>query len=454
MGEEKNGVPNGDMAPQEESSKVLLNEGADGAKGEEPVIAHTKVAIPNNEEEFRGLTKAELMQFAKDPFWVRLRIFLMILFWASWVLMLALAVWFVIRAPGCAPPPTISWMEESAMLEIDVNTMVPSDAVSLVSSLGVSSFYIPALISDHDYYKLNPNYVAEKVLAMLEAFSIGETHGVTDFVSSPVKSYHAWAVNTSYSNFVNLNDLTLNYYEPELDAELQKVLVFWKDTYNITGFTVAESEIDNNPQLLNLTRSLNEALGDQDIVVGEGMIEVASAVSDLNIPGSFQEFLESNVDSWRYYKFEPVLENHRTASPGQMPGVTLSLMLVPGTPILQIPGNNVENFTKTIGSVVQECSELRHKDAFKFGDIYFVNSTENIVAFTRTLKGTPGYAVASNLGAESVLLDFTVFEHVPSSGTLVYNMTGPGLEDNMKVDLSQVILESHGGVVIQFVTQH
>lgn len=29
MGEEKNGVPNGEMPPQEESSKILLNEGAE-----------------------------------------------------------------------------------------------------------------------------------------------------------------------------------------------------------------------------------------------------------------------------------------------------------------------------------------------------------------------------------------------------------------------------------------
>ncbi|XP_047739141.1 4F2 cell-surface antigen heavy chain isoform X2 [Hyalella azteca] len=462
MGEEKDGVPNGEMAPQEESSKVLLNEGADGAKAEVQA-ADIKVDIAT-EDEFRGLTKSELMKYAKDPFWVRLRIILMFLFWAAWVAMLVLAIWIIVKAPACEPPPTITWMQESAMVEVNPSAMDPQDSVNLVKALGLSSFYIPALISGHDFYKLNPAYVAEQVTSLLQvhdeqvtsllqALTGAGVHGVTDFVPSPVLPYNSWVVNTSYAHLFNLPALTLNYDEEDLSPELQKVLIFWKNEYNITGFTVPADETEKQPELHNLTTSLNHDLADQDIVVGEGMVDVSDAVSNLNLPGSFQQFLKLNSDSWPYYKFMPVVADHRTASPAQMPAVTMALMLSPGTPILQIPGNNTEKFVTSLGGVVAACSELRSKDAFKFGATEFVNSTANVVAFTRTMKGTPGYAVVSNLAHEDVLLDFSILPAVPSTGTLVYNLTSGEVPPSNKVDLTSVLVEGHGGAVIEFVAQ-
>ena len=48
-----------------------------------------------------GLSKAELMKFATDPFWVVLRRTLFFLFWAIWVLMLVGAVFIIIVTPRC-----------------------------------------------------------------------------------------------------------------------------------------------------------------------------------------------------------------------------------------------------------------------------------------------------------------------------------------------------------------
>lgn len=67
-----------------------------------------------------GMGKEELMKFASDPFWVRLRWTLFVLFWLLWAAMLAGAVAIIVMAPKCfAPEPKKIW-EESAIVELDV----------------------------------------------------------------------------------------------------------------------------------------------------------------------------------------------------------------------------------------------------------------------------------------------------------------------------------------------
>lgn len=48
-----------------------------------------------------GLTKEELMKYADEPFWVRLRNILFATFWIVWISILVAAVGYVIKSPGC-----------------------------------------------------------------------------------------------------------------------------------------------------------------------------------------------------------------------------------------------------------------------------------------------------------------------------------------------------------------
>uniref|UniRef100_A0A2P2HWG7 4F2 cell-surface antigen heavy chain-like n=1 Tax=Hirondellea gigas TaxID=1518452 RepID=A0A2P2HWG7_9CRUS len=453
MGEEKNGVqnstPNGEMAPQEDS-KMPLTEGVEpNVEIVKAGAGDAKIDIPT--EEFKGLTKHELMQYANDPFWVRLRILLMFLFWAGWVVMLVLAVFIIVKAPRCEPPPTISWLQENPLIEVDISTKgQPEDAVSLMKSLGISSFYMPNLISPHDYNMLNPDYSAEQVLDMLQALSVDSLKAVTDFVPNPVQSYHTWAKNDSYSDAFMGDSLTLDYSSNFTETELEAVFRHWKSEFNVTGFLVPAEELEKYDYLRNLTAKLNQELEPDEIVIGESAMDISKQLDDLITPGSFKAFVQEVVDSvdWIYYKYKPESEAHQTASPKLMPAVTMSLMLLPGTPILQIPsGQLTDNVTI---SIVQQCVKLRHKDAIKFGDTQFANTTDNVIAFTRTLKGTPGYAMAINLGLEDDVVDFTKLDHVPEVGTLDYILPGTAEIEN-KPALNAVPISSHGGVVIQFV---
>ncbi len=62
---------------------------------------------------FAGMSKEELMQFANDPFWVRIRWALFILFWLIWFGMIAGAVLVIITGAFFPLPffsPSPSWL--------------------------------------------------------------------------------------------------------------------------------------------------------------------------------------------------------------------------------------------------------------------------------------------------------------------------------------------------------
>lgn len=113
-------------------------DGYDGKNGEAKVdiyVAQTTV----------GMGKEELMKYANEPFWVRLRLFLFVLFWVSWIAMLVGAVVIIFLAPRCPPAPRLDWYQKTAMYQIDVETFKDSDGD------GIGDF--KGLTSKLDYFK-------------------------------------------------------------------------------------------------------------------------------------------------------------------------------------------------------------------------------------------------------------------------------------------------------------
>lgn len=79
-----------------------------------------KIDIETVKQTLSGMGKEELMKFANDPFWVRLRWFLFISFWVLWVAMLAGAIAIIVMAPKCAAPKPMQWWEESPIVKLTV----------------------------------------------------------------------------------------------------------------------------------------------------------------------------------------------------------------------------------------------------------------------------------------------------------------------------------------------
>ena len=84
------------------------------------------VGAEPREDQFVGLTKDELMQYAKDPFWMRMRIILLVLFWVAWFGMLAAAVTIIIVAPRCPPRPDLKWWQKSSVYQCQARSFMDS----------------------------------------------------------------------------------------------------------------------------------------------------------------------------------------------------------------------------------------------------------------------------------------------------------------------------------------
>lgn len=96
-----------------DDSKVKFLNGGKQALDDPHVVVEV-----GSDVSFTGLGKEELMQYANDPFWVRLRIILFVLFWIGWVAMLVAAVIIIVVAPRCPERPEMKWYQQEAIYQI------------------------------------------------------------------------------------------------------------------------------------------------------------------------------------------------------------------------------------------------------------------------------------------------------------------------------------------------
>ena len=65
-----------------------------------------------------GLRKEELAKYATDPYWVRVRIILLVLFVVTWIAMLVAAIAIIALAPGCPPRPKLDWWDTAVVYQV------------------------------------------------------------------------------------------------------------------------------------------------------------------------------------------------------------------------------------------------------------------------------------------------------------------------------------------------
>lgn len=78
-------------------------------------------------QQFSGMGKDELMRLSADPFWVRLRWALFILFWLAWFGMLAGAIAIIVLAPKCPAPEPLQYWQEQPIYEVRARSFKDSD---------------------------------------------------------------------------------------------------------------------------------------------------------------------------------------------------------------------------------------------------------------------------------------------------------------------------------------
>lgn len=105
----------------EDGEKVPMTAGErrEDAPGEPEQNGAVKLKIPEEEQEpFTGLNKEELLRVAGTPGWVRTRWTLLVLFWLSWLGMLAGAVLIILKAPPCKELPVLNWWNEGPLYRV------------------------------------------------------------------------------------------------------------------------------------------------------------------------------------------------------------------------------------------------------------------------------------------------------------------------------------------------
>lgn len=99
---------------------------ADSGKQASNINIDIKVGNENDENDVKnmnldsqtglrvGLSKDELMKYANQPFWIRLRNILFASFWIVWLSILVAAIGYVIHSPGCTKLVSATNVTDSA----------------------------------------------------------------------------------------------------------------------------------------------------------------------------------------------------------------------------------------------------------------------------------------------------------------------------------------------------
>ncbi|TGZ32726.1 amino acid transporter heavy chain SLC3A1 [Temnothorax longispinosus] len=261
-----------------------------------------------------GMGKEELMKFANDPFWVKLRWALFIVFWLIWAAMLAGAIAIIVMAPKCAAPEPKKLWEESAIVELDVSEYnLNLDILDDLKSQHIRAISLSSLVKESanggtiDFKAIKPNLgnisdlenfvkVAkekdQQIFLELDPNHSSVEHSwfkKSVLRQEPFTSYYVWADGIIgsdggkerrnppnnwlsvyggsawewneqrrqyYLHQFNKSQPDLNYTNPAVVTEFKDVLTHWLKL-GISGFRLANTQyLTEDPELRDESRSI------------------------------------------------------------------------------------------------------------------------------------------------------------------------------------------------------
>lgn len=126
------------------------------------------------------MTKEELMKYANDPFWVKLRWVLFIFFWALWIAMLLGAIAIIVYAPKCAAPTPLVWWKKGPLITIDGT----EDADKIEQLKEFNAKGVVYELSPDETYFVDTEPVKSRILKMVKDF--GDIHLILDLTANYV----------------------------------------------------------------------------------------------------------------------------------------------------------------------------------------------------------------------------------------------------------------------------
>lgn len=274
-------------------------EAQNGLSEETKVLAEEKVPVvkisspTSKTEEFRGLTKAELMKYADDPKWVRIRWVLFILFWLVWLAMLVASIVIIIYAPKCPSPEPKQWWQKGPIYRADVmdfkNLTALQGEVKYLADTGITTLLLSSLFKGSgegvsDYKDVAPELgsledwdalaktLKENNMKVIVDMKIDATSTMHEWFERSVakeadfEDFYVWS-DASGSGYVrndargqsySVGDDGLNYPKLNLNnqkvvAELEKVLSFWLNR-GVDGFNIIADGLENQEVTEDIVR--------------------------------------------------------------------------------------------------------------------------------------------------------------------------------------------------------
>jgi len=448
-----------DMPPAYDETRGLT-------AGEVPEVkiapSETKIDMKGEKEVdqgFQGLTKEELMKYANDPFWVRLRWFLFILFWIIWVAMLVASVVIIVYAPKCPSPAPKEWWQKSPIYKVDLDTF-PDKASS------ASSSKLQDLTDSLDY--LVSAGVGTVYLA---------TGGTEDFPggSSEYGSREDWEAL--------VGGMKERYQHLVIDFPASEKFGYWLDN-GVDGFMV----IDSSPE--TVSSSVKEVLKNRTDDSGSPKVLMdLTALSPLSphlpfdspapsTPLTASGLMSAILDNqdtdlaWQGLHLPSTLYGSDLVDP-----LTMVKMLLPVTPLYQAgeelglqaldwqavaaQKNASASHLKLFSSLA---NKLRHQESVLFGEVntnttFLMGPEEEVFGMTRVKKGNPGYLLLINLGEpdSELTVNLSNVTHVPESVRVMARSTPISvLTENTGVEVKTfkseaVTVKGKEGIVFSFV---
>ncbi|XP_013097525.2 maltase 2 isoform X1 [Stomoxys calcitrans] len=137
----------------------------------------------DKEEAFTGMTKEELMKYANDPFWIRLRWIFFVGFWLIWLGMLVGAIFIIVQTPKCAAPEPLPWYKRGILAKFS-NFDATTDNVEIVKQIKASGviYEMPAELT----YNVRDPDVEEKIKNIVNHYKDTEAHVILDITPNYV----------------------------------------------------------------------------------------------------------------------------------------------------------------------------------------------------------------------------------------------------------------------------
>lgn len=131
------------------------------------------------------MTKEELMKYANDPFWVRLRWIFFIGFWAIWAAMLICAILIIVDAPKCAAPEPLPWYKRGLLAKFNALEAKDND-IDRAKVVGASAviYELPPALT----YLVREPAIEQKLKGIVDSYKNVDINVILDITPNYVPS--------------------------------------------------------------------------------------------------------------------------------------------------------------------------------------------------------------------------------------------------------------------------